>query len=92
MSDDIRFDGKNIYAAGVAGAAIYDIRGNRIHEAGIASQPKYEIRGNHIRLYKISHQRKAAAPGWIRKIALDDAQSAIFEDWRKAGELCEEKW
>jgi hypothetical protein len=25
------------------------------------------------------------------KIALDDAQSAIFEDWRKAGELCEEK-
>ena len=26
------------------------------------------------------------------KIALDDAQSAIFEDWRKAGELCEEKW
>jgi hypothetical protein len=26
------------------------------------------------------------------KIALDDAQAAIFEDWRKAGELCEEKW
>jgi hypothetical protein len=26
------------------------------------------------------------------KVALDDAQSAIFEDWRKAGELCEEKW
>jgi hypothetical protein len=26
------------------------------------------------------------------KISLDDAQSAIFEDWRKAGELCEEKW
>ena len=26
------------------------------------------------------------------KIALDDAQSAIFEDWRRAGELCEEKW
>lgn len=26
------------------------------------------------------------------KIGLDDAQSAIFEDWRKAGELCEEKW
>jgi hypothetical protein len=25
-------------------------------------------------------------------IALDDAQSAIFEDWRRAGELCEEKW
>jgi hypothetical protein len=26
------------------------------------------------------------------KIALEDAQSAIFEDWRKAGELCEVKW
>jgi hypothetical protein len=26
------------------------------------------------------------------KIALDDAQSAIWEDWRKAGVLCEEKW
>ncbi len=26
------------------------------------------------------------------KIALDDAQAAIFQDWRKAGELCEEKW
>ncbi len=26
------------------------------------------------------------------KIALDDAQSAIFEDWRRAGELCEEEW
>ena len=26
------------------------------------------------------------------KIALEDAQGAIFEDWRKAGELCEEKW
>ena len=26
------------------------------------------------------------------RVALDDAQSAIFEDWRKAGELCEEKW
>jgi hypothetical protein len=25
------------------------------------------------------------------KIALDDAQSAIFEDWRKAGELCGER-
>ena len=26
------------------------------------------------------------------KIALEDAQSAISEDWRKAGEFCEEKW
>ena len=26
------------------------------------------------------------------KIALDDAQSAIWEDWRAAGELCEERW
>jgi hypothetical protein len=26
------------------------------------------------------------------KIALDDAQDAIFEDWRKTGELCKEKW
>jgi hypothetical protein len=26
------------------------------------------------------------------KIALEDAQSAIWEYWRKAGELCEEKW
>ncbi|WP_294538207.1 hypothetical protein [uncultured Rhodoblastus sp.] len=26
------------------------------------------------------------------KIALEDAQSAIFEDWRQAGELCEEDW
>jgi hypothetical protein len=26
------------------------------------------------------------------KIALEDAQSAIWEDWRKAGELCEEGW
>ena len=26
------------------------------------------------------------------KIALDDAQSAIWEDWRKAGELCEGEW
>lgn len=26
------------------------------------------------------------------QIDLADAQSAIMEDWRKAGELCEEKW
>ena len=26
------------------------------------------------------------------KIDLDDAQSAIREDWRKAGELCDEEW
>jgi hypothetical protein len=26
------------------------------------------------------------------RIALEDAQSAIWEDWRKAGELCEEGW
>ena len=62
MSDDIRFDGKNIYAAGVAGAAIYNIRGNHIHEAGIASQPKYEIRGNHIRLYMSASQPKFKPP------------------------------
>jgi uncharacterized protein (DUF2235 family) len=26
------------------------------------------------------------------KIVLEEAQLAIFEDWRKAGELCEENW
>lgn len=26
------------------------------------------------------------------KVSLEDAQAAIFEDWRKAGKLCEEKW
>lgn len=26
------------------------------------------------------------------KIDLDDAQNAIWEDWRKAGELCDEEW
>ncbi len=26
------------------------------------------------------------------KIALEDAQSAIWEDWRKAGEFCDEPW
>ena len=26
------------------------------------------------------------------KIDLDDAQGAIWEDWRKAGELCDEEW
>jgi hypothetical protein len=26
------------------------------------------------------------------KIGLEDAQSAILEDWRKAGELCEDIW
>ena len=28
MSDDVRFDGAKVYEVGVAGAAIYDIRGN----------------------------------------------------------------
>ena len=26
------------------------------------------------------------------KLQLEDAQSAIWEDWRKAGELCEAQW